>query len=308
MKYGIYKLQFNTGLHMGLGNLETHSLKIFADVLYSAVINESALTGKELLQRMLKHFEKDIYLTDGFPYMGAEYFLPKPFLQFESNRGDSVEKKLYKKIEYIPLSMWEDYVNGKADPEKILKISKSIGNEQTDPKIKRDLEGDHKIFQVKQFRFMDGCGMYFIAGFESEEAQEDFEEVLKALSYSGIGGKRSQGLGKFDLIKEELPPQLKDRVGRDRGELLLTTSMAREDEMEQVLVNARYSLVKRSGFIFSADEEGRTAQTFKKRPMNFFNSGSIFENRFTGDIYRVDTDFVHPVYRYGKPLWLEVKR
>ena len=138
MKYGIYKLQFNTGLHMGLGNLETHSLKIFADVLYSAVINESALTGKEFLQKMLGHFEKDIYLTDGFPYMGKEYFLPKPFLQFESNRGDSVEKKLYKKIEYIPLSMWEDYVKGKADPEKILKISKSIGDEQTDPKIKRD--------------------------------------------------------------------------------------------------------------------------------------------------------------------------
>ena len=44
----------------------------------------------------------------------------------------------------------------------------------------------------------------------------------------------------------------------------------------------------------------------RKRDFHVFAAGSCFANQFLGDIFDVSTGGAHPVYRYAKPLFMEV--
>ena len=89
-----------------------------------------------------------------------------------------------------------------------------------------------------------------------------FEELFLSLSYTGIGGKRSSGFGKFDFCVEDIPPNIKNRIGVCKNQFMtLSVSMAQQNELEKSLQNARYLLTKRSGFIFSETY----AQTMRKK-------------------------------------------
>ena len=143
-------------------------------------------------------------------------------------------------------------------------------------------------------------------GFENSSRQELFDNLLYSLSFTGIGGKKTSGLGKFEIQEEELPKEISDKINSEKSNMLLTSSMAREDELEKIDEDANYALIRRGGFIYSEDKIGRKNNVKRKRTMHFFKSGSIFNKKFEGDIFRVDDGFVHPVYRYGIPMWLEV--
>lgn len=55
-------------------------------------------------------------MSDGLPYIGNEYYIPKPVCNINMKEveeaSDSSVKKLYKKIEYIPIGYIEDYMSG----------------------------------------------------------------------------------------------------------------------------------------------------------------------------------------------------
>ena len=67
--------------------------------------------------------------------------------------------------------------------------------------------------------------------------------------------------------------------------------------------DASYLLVKRSGFVQSSTY---AEELVKKKDMYFLRSGSIVCHRYAGDIYNVGTKGSHPVWRYGKPILMEV--
>ena len=142
--------------------------------------------------------------------------------------------------------------------------------------------------------------------YEAEEDQQLIEELLDALSYTGIGGKKSTGLGKFDFrrAKEADIKSLKEALERKRDwNMLLSSAFPQEDELENAMEGASYLLEKRSGFVASEDY----ADTFRrKRDMYVFAAGSCFKERFAGDIFEVSDGGRHPVYRYAKALFLGV--
>ncbi len=306
MNYKIYKMYFKTGLRIGTGKIESHSVEMPSDIIFSAIINEASQLNSETCDKVVALFkEKSLQISDAFPFIGDEYFLPKPLIKFSNASGDSSEKKLYKKIKHIPLSNFEAYVKGESDPEEILKKSENLGHNQIDTKIQKKLKGDNEIYNLSYYRFNDGNGLYFILSYE-EEYEEIFDNILYSLSFSGIGGKKTAGLGKFETIEESLPKKIENKINTEKSTMLLSTSMAKEEELYKIDENANYNLIRRGGFIYTENPAGRGTVTRRKRTMHFFKSGSIFETKFQGDIFRVDDGFVHPVYRYGIPLWLEV--
>lgn len=307
MKYKIYKMYFKAGVRCGTGKTESNSIEMPSDIIFSSLINEAAKIDEKILKEALDFFkERKILLSDAFPFLGDEYLLPKPLISFDKNSGDSSEKKLYKKITHIPISYFSEYVKGNSDPQEILNKTENLGNTQIDTKIQKKLEGDNEIYNLSYFRFNKNNGLYFILGFEDEVCEKLFDDLIYSIAVTGIGGKKTSGLGKFQVVKKDLPREISNKINSEKAKMLLTSSMAREDELEKLDQDANYALIRRGGFIYSEDKEGSKNTVKRKRTMYFFKAGSIFNKKFEGDIFRVDDGFIHPVYRYGIPMWLEV--
>lgn len=308
MKYTIYKLHFNKGVRFGKGKIDEAMIGFHADTLFSTIINEAAKYDEEVLNRFIREAAQGrLRFTDAFPFIGEELTLPKPLLHVERNESDTSLKKKLKNIDYIPFSLWEKYLQGAMNPESAEKLLDSLGRFQTDSKIQYRDDGQHQPYNIQYYRFYPGNGVYFILGFEEEDLQEEIDELLYNLSFTGIGGKRSIGLGRFETINEDLPEALLSRIRSHQANMLLTSSMASEEELEGILESpANYLLEKRAGFIYSEDKAGSGQRTLRKKTMHFFRAGSTFQKRFEGNLFRVDHDFIHPVYRFSKPIWMEV--
>lgn len=308
MKYIIYKLIFGKGIRTGQGKLSETEITFKADNIFSAIINEVSKYNEELLEGIIKEVEDDkLVISDSFPFYKDELMLPKPLISIVNEDGDSKEKKKFKRIKYIPLSKWNQYVKGKSDPDELLIYNENIGKKQLDTKIQYRDSGEHNIYNMEYFRFNRDGGLYFILGYKDEKLLEELDEILYNLSFTGIGGKKSIGLGKFEMEVIDLPKELEGKINTDKSSMLLTTSMAKEEELEKTInPDSRYSLCKRSGYTYSENKKALSEKHYKKRTLYFFNSGSVFGYKFKGDLFRIDNGFIHPIYRYSKPIWLEV--
>ena len=105
-----------------------------------------------------------------------------------------------------------------------------------------------------------------------------------------------------------LPQTLSESVvgkleGTASDYILLTTSLPKDSEIEDVLEGSNYLLEKRSGYISS---NNYAEKLVKKQDIYFLKAGSLMKKRFAGDIYNVGGQGTHPVWRYAKPIMLGV--
>ena len=309
MEYNIYKLRFKTAVHLGENNLSKSSNVIFADTLSSALCTEAIKEGTEYLDEFVKTVkENQLQFSDCMPYIGDKYYIPKPVKKIDNGEnGDSSIKKQYKKLKYIPIDQFDEYLNGKLDPSDTNKnYSDNIGNyEMKTSSAVRGLD-ETLPYHVQSFRFKKNSGLYLIVGFEDCDSLDIFDNLLDMLSYTGIGGKKSSGLGKFDIVTGKFPEEFKNRLSKTGKEYMtLAISLPSDNELETVTdnSNSRYILKKRSGFV----ESESYSDTFqRKKDIFMFQAGSCFTEKYLGDIFDVKGNGNHPVYRYGKPMWMEV--
>lgn len=304
MKLAIYKLEFKAGVHFGSGALSSSNSFFLADTLFSALYIEAIKLG--LSDSFLSStVNGDILFSDAFPYIGETYFLPKPNIYIEpGDKGDSKIKKGYKKMKYIPAQLFDDYIAARIDPDKcsISDLGKEYDHVMASVSMEED---DTKPYSVGTFFFSSGNGLYIIAEFKGDEDKYLFEELMESLSYSGIGGKRSAGKGRF-VFKyakgtEMIMEMMKQKTGRY---MLLSTALPKTEELERALVNASYLLQRRSGFVYSDDYADTT---IKKLDLYTMQAGSCFSQTFGGDVYDVSGGKgIHPVYRYAKGMFMEV--
>lgn len=303
MKFSIYKLEFKTGVHFGKGMLNDSEYVFRADQLFSAMYIEALKFGKaEEFYKAVKSGR--LLFSDALPFASGQYMIPKPLLHVEPvNKGDSEEKKKYKKLKYIPLEWMERFLAGEFSFEQ--DPMKNFGKFEQRIMAAVRGEGDTLPYYVGVFHFRQGNGLYVIVSYQDDDVKALAEELLESVSYSGIGGERSSGLGMFEFKsvgkgKEILIRHLEKQSQR---KLLLSTALPKEDELDHALEGACYLLGKRSGFVSSvtyADE------LLRKRDLYVFMAGSCFRNGFHGDIYDVSNGGRHPVYRYAKPLFMGV--
>lgn len=277
MKRSIIKLKFLAPLHVGNKSLSDSEYELKADTIFSALCIESGNISKLVSQVK----EGNIKISDAFPYIGEYYYIPKPQIYVEQQ---SEEYKLFKKIKYITYDTIDSYIEGTLYPQD--EIDSFILGE-TDVRTQVCVGKDP--FQIGTFSFKDNAGLYIIA-----QHKEDYIfEIFEKLQYSGIGGKRTSGLGRFSFEVEDC-----FEINDGQKKILLNTAMAKEDELEKALEKANYLLQKRSGFIHQSK--------YKKQDFYTFKAGSVFENEFSGDIFNVGND-EHPVYRYAVPMFMGVR-
>ena len=304
MNYKIYKMIFTQGVHFGEHSLEKSEITFQADTLFSALCIEALKIDKldELLESVK---ENNLVFSDAFPYMGQEFFIPKPMKKIEQviQSEDMTTRKKFKKLEYIQVSLLDKYLKGQYPIDKgsdikqlgvhTLKTSASIrGNEEALP------------YRVGIYRFKEENGLYIVVGYDSQEILDLFDELFEMLSLSGIGGKKNSGLGHFDLEIAELPKELNQRLNTKGEVMTLSVSLPTDKELEVVLDDSRYLLVKRSGFI---DSYTYSKEQRRKKDIYLFKSGSCFNKKYQGDIYNVSSGGSHPVYKYAKPLFMGVE-
>lgn len=305
MEYEIYKLDFRTGVHFGTGMLNESVMTFYADQLFSALYIEALKQGRAD-DFMNKVKAGQLLFSDAFPFIGQRYFVPKPMLYVENKgeeQGDSIKKKKLKKLLFLPEEELNAFLDGsleyKDDPLK--NIGKFV--QQTKGNV-RSGEDDTRPFRVGMFNFNEESGLYVVLAYEDVTGKELFEELFEALSYTGIGGEKSSGLGKFVLrtgkLSADYRRRLKDKTGKN---MLLSVALPQQEEMEGALDEASYMLVKRSGFI---DSQTFAPELRKKRDLYVMGSGSVVKYRFKGDVYDIAPAGKHPVYRYAKPLFLGV--
>lgn len=304
MNYKIYKMIFIQGVHFGDHSLEKSEITFQADTLFSALCIEALKIDK--LDELLESVKEDhLVFSDAFPYMGQEFFIPKPMKKIEQvvQSEDVTTRKKFKKLEYIQVSLLDQYLKGQypinkgSDIKKLgvhaLKTSASIrGNEEAVP------------YRVGIYRFKEENGLYIVVGYDSQEILDLFDELFEMLSLSGIGGKKNSGLGHFDLEIAELPKELNKRLNTKGEVMTLSVSLPTDKELEDVLDDSRYLLVKRSGFV---DSYTYSKEQRRKKDIYLFKSGSCFNKTYQGDIYNVSSGGSHPVYKYAKPLFMGVE-
>ncbi len=303
MNYKICKLEFTTPVHFGNGALSDSGKSFCADTLFSALYLEALKSGQaeELYQRTMAG---TLLLSDAFPYVREEYFLPKPMVYIEPKEsGDSIQKKRYKKLQYVPVSALQEYLKG-GMPESGWDLDElGVESSQVMAAVRR--EEDTLPYVVGNFRFSKGCGLYCILAYEDAEDQYLAEDLMMSLSFTGIGGKRSSGKGRFDFKYGKNTADLEKMLGKKPNgrSLLLSTALPKEAELAEALEGSSYLLQKRSGFVLSEDY---APEQRKKKDLFTMQAGSCFVHRFEGDIYDVAMEGSHPVYRYAKALFAEI--
>lgn len=314
METKIFKLTFRGPVHFGSGRLSDSDNSCDAATLFSALFIEALHDGihGELLEAARSG---ELLLSDAFPFIGDDLYLPKPMVaadafdkrnaerQASGVAPDSRERKANKKLAYVPAARYADYFAGDfdsiAESERFRLGKPSL---QTKVNLARTESEDSLPYFVGGYSFNEGAGLFFIA-----RGSYDIEPLMDQLSFSGLGGKRTIGYGRFAFSIEDGASfaQTSRRSLPTDASVLLSTSAPREDELEDALLEgARYRLVRRGGFVQSVTH---SASPQKKRDMYLFAAGSTFARRFQGDVFDVNaTSGSHPVYRYAKAMWLEV--
>ena len=174
MEYEIYKMNFLTGVHFGDGMLNQSGYTFCADTLFSALYIEALKLGKqnEFLQAVQRG---DLLLSDGLPYVGDRYMIPKPMLYIESSRkGDSEEKKKYKKLKYFPVEHLEDFLRGALNLDQ--DPMHEFGHIQTQTMAAVRGQEETTPFYVGRYHYREGNGLYMIAAYKTAKEKEMLEE------------------------------------------------------------------------------------------------------------------------------------
>lgn len=308
MEYKLYKLKFQSAVHFGKKNLDDSEYSCCADTLFSALCHEALRMGNDKFQYFLDAVkEGNLLLSDAFPYMGDTYFIPKPVKHIEhsDSNGDSAVKKAYKKLKYIPVDMLDIYLQRKYDVSNADDFDK-FGHFEMKNVVSIRGESETKPYRIGTYFYNDNNGLYVIVGYEQQEMLKLTEDLLEGLSFSGLGGKRASGLGRFELFTGKLPLEFSGRLKKSGTRYMsLSVALPKDEELETVLEGAEYMLCKRSGFVAS---ECYASEQMRKRDLYVFKAGSCFSARFCGDVYDVSGEGgKHPVYRYAKPMLMEVQ-
>lgn len=305
----IVKLSFQGPVHFGGGRLSGGEPTCDAATLFSALYIEALRTGDaDALLAAAK--AGDFALSDAFPFTKGALYLPKPMVKpgtFDAERSDAAqdsrERKANKKLGYVSIQSFVSYLGGSFDAVRELenfKLGKAFL--QTKVNLLHSRGDDAEPYHVGGYSFEPGAGLYFLV-----KSPFPVEPLLEQLSYSGLGGKRSSGFGRFSFVVKSAGTlgELVNARPRGRSAVLLSTAAPTSGELSDKLLNgARYRLVRRGGFVQSTTH---AESPQKKRDFYLFAPGSMFDTRFDGDVFDVNiTPGAHPVYRYARALWMEV--
>lgn len=317
MEYKLYKLTFNTPVHFGSdvvgSSLEEVDSICHSDTFFSALCLEYIkLNGEENINNFIDFFNNEnLLISSLLPYKNDDLYIPKPSTVIEkrikiNDKKPNTDKKKMKKLNYIKFSdidKYIKYIKGEGESnfdfdEKYNDFAKYNLNQKVGLR-----EEENRLYSFGTCSFHNNSGLYFILSFSDNEKFLEFEKVLKSLSYSGIGGKRTSGMGLFEYSYSELT--FTNILFKDsKYKMLLSLYSPTKNEIDNIdFNNSFYSLIKRNGFIYSTSYSNNF---LKRKSISMFKEGSCFSGNIKGDIKNVAQNGNHNVYRYGKAFYIGI--
>lgn len=319
MEYKLYKLTFNTPVHFGSdivgSSLEELDFICHSDTFFSALCLEYIkLNGAETIDDFIDFFNNGkLLISSLLPYKNNDLYIPKPSIVIERSdtknenkeENSSSDRKKMKKLNYIKVSdidIYLNYIKGIGDFNFDYEYNNFAKYSLNQKVGLRDEE--NRLYSLGTYSFYKNNGLYFALSFSDNETLKEFEKVLKSLSYSGIGGKRTHGLGNFEYNESDFSA-FENKLFKDsKYKMLLSLFSPTENEMESIdFNNSFYSLIKRNGFIYSNNYSGNLS---KRKSLSMFKEGSCFTDNINGNIKDVSQNGNHKVYRYGKAFYIGI--
>lgn len=334
MMYYIFTLKFLTPVHFGDtangGGLDKFSIQCSADTLFAALCNEAANKGSDAVEKLVKKTaEGKIVFSSLFPYWRTAdsdlyFYLPKPLLKLEQEEQQSA--KSFEEIKQLATKLKKQKKSTYIRASQINSLLESGGSDRqfAVPEFAAPLvagrvalrEEKPLPYYVGSYVFSDNSGLYFILGVEHEEEFTLIKELLFSLGYSGIGGKRSSGYGKFEQADEEwglfddggvydddtaIALMLYDE--KSKHQMCLAPVCPHADELA-VVKQGSYKLIKRGGFIASSAAK----DNIKRNSIYMLQEGSCFSERLRGQMLQQTVDgLAHDVYRDGIGMFVGLK-
>lgn len=337
MKYRAYFLEFLTPVHFADnnfgGDLEKASFYCSADTYFSAICSEANLISKEILQSIMEKFEqRKLAISSLFPYYYSaqnddlQLYLPKIYLSVDNlSKIDSYsEQKKYSRLwkqndkeDFIRISEIKNWLQSINDKEVYSIDNPIFAIENTMEKVA--CRGQESLpYFVNSYKFNDNAGLYFILGYEDDDDAIIMEKIIESLGYSGIGGKKSSGYGKYKFFRN--PKILNGEISKYRDVLILTKMinmdmsvnrgrklciaplLPRKEDVKYISVG-NYKIVKRSGFIYDQNTHN------KKRKNNLYMlaEGSCLMKYLEGMILKEEYEGIsYPIYRNGMGMFVGI--
>jgi CRISPR-associated protein Csm4 len=163
------------------------------------------------------------------------------------------------------------------------------------------------LFDFAAVEFAANCGAAVFAWFANKEIQRKVEALLRLLGEEGLGGDRTAGLGRFEVVAEEEISFPNLGTG---GRLLLSLYHPTAGEVEAgVLDVARYELITRGGWVTAPG-----AMSLRRQAVRMLREGSVIPDLgkdLYGDAVRVleslpERGLHHRIFRGGPAIALPI--
>ncbi len=340
----VYRLRPKGGFHFGMHGIdaEQSAERCPSDTLYAALLIEAQLAQRPFFAPLPDHtddqpLDPPLLLSSCLPYIGEVVLLPSPRLRLPLRDAEG-RRKRFKNLAYVSPTIFrlileqgtntlEEYLDtqngsngakgalymgGKvwvANEDGAIPRHEAFWNVDTTPHVTVDrLRESSAYYQVGQVRFAEGCGLYVLCQERHPGAAAGLLDLLQRLGDSGIGGRRSQGLGAFAVE----PPTTLDlpSIANPQRMVLLSRYRPSPAELEDGVlgIDASYDLVRVGGWLQTPDPD-TAAQ--RRRNVRLLSEGSVIQvppgEPPLGTICDVrpiyeTAQFPHPVWRYGLAL------
>ncbi len=277
----VFKLHFKTPLRIGEAGigLEKSGEILHSDTLFGAIANALSRLNEDVEEYINKVRYGELKFSSCFPFKENTYYLPAPHLPIE------------KKWKFLSLKNFEKVLSGEI-PEEDDEIDFMEKVEL--PKVVLDrVTSNSGIYYLTAIKFAENSGLYFMV----EGKHKMVRLALKYLQDEGIGGKRTWGLGKYELNEDET--QIKDG-----GDYYVTLSLTYPKNLGSIVY---WKPVVRGGWI------NTEKATLRKPKVIMASEGSVFKEAEEGEVLNLDiaysdlSDFAgHDVFVNGRSFLLRM--
>lgn len=330
--YIILPLKFTAPVHFGDasggGGLDAVQPIRRADTFFSALCSEAARLGGQMLDKLVQKVNhEEIAFSDLFPWVRRdgiyEWYIPKPVISIPAKdmqveslqkaRSMSSFRKKSKKRAFLKASDLGLYIDD---------LRYGSASLEEEPVFGEALSVVHfngrtgTPYSAGSYFFAPHSGLYVLVRLENSADWEWLESLICLTGIAGIGGRKSSGMGTF--IKEQDGISLSSKSdnedeaflakfledGKTDCQMALSVFLPADNEIEEASRGSGL-WVQRSGFTWTPGMESPV----KTKSVYMLSSGSCFASRLHGRVADVSTGAVsHPVYRYGKGLYLGVPK
>lgn len=338
METRAYRLRLRGPLHVGERSigLETALDYVPSDTLFSALVVALSRIPqhREAIDGLGAAFADTIplMLSSAFPYVGDTLLLPRPRVELlPAQRGETNVSKEAKRVRWVSFKLFQRLLDGidQADLDTLWHDGRRVQHgavwlapgevdqfgpgldgmsELTfweyarEPKVTIDrMQNASQIFHMGRVHFRPDAGLWCLARGEAAWLAL-VDQGLAVLGDNGLGGKRSQGNGQYDLAPFA-PPALFGQVPTEPdGYAVLLSRLSPTPDQIDLLQRpaASYELVSVGGYVGSMD-----ASSLIRKQVRLVAEGSIIGAGAAVPGRLVDVtpaeapQLTHPIYRYG---------